>query len=239
LFFLVPPLNGEGPARSAGGGATPQLRMRPLAVSRGTLPRKRGRDKSARLIYSPPRRYHLFRMLRRYLLRPLWVVLALLFLMEAWLWDHLQPVVAKLVALIPLEALKRAIARAIAGLPPWAVLFVFAVPLIALLPLKVLEVYFLATRNWLGAVAVILFVKLAGLGITAFIFDVTRDKLMQMAWFRRVYGWVMWARDWAHAQTEPIRRRIRQYVRLLKPKRAGTVLRRLMRLRRRAYRRWA
>jgi hypothetical protein len=178
-------------------------------------------------------------MLRRYLLRPLWVLLALLFLMEAWLWDHLQPLVARLVALIPLDGLKRGIARLVASLPPWAVLFVFAIPLIAMLPLKFLEVYFLATRNWLGAVLVILFVKLTGVGITAFIFDVTRDKLMQMAWFRRVYVWVMWARDWAHAQTEPIRARIRQLAWLLKPQRAGTFLRRVMRLRRRAFRRWA
>jgi hypothetical protein len=49
----------------------------------------------------------------------------------------------------------------------------------------------------------------------------------------------MWARAWAHAQTEPIRQRIRRLARLLKPRRAGTLLRRFMRLRRRAYRRWA
>ena len=53
----------------------------------------------------------------------------------------------------------------------------------------------------------------------------------------RLYAWVMWARDWAHAQTEPIRQRVRQLVWLLKPRRAGTFLRRLIRLRRRAYRR--
>jgi len=178
-------------------------------------------------------------MLRRYLLRPLWVLLAVLFLIEAWLWDHLQPLVARLVALIPLEGLKRAIARLVASLPPWAVLFVFAIPLIAMLPLKFLEVYFLAKRDWLAAALVIVFVKLVGLGITAFIFDVTRDKLMQMVWFRSVYAWFLWARNWAHAQTEPIRARIRQLIWLMKPHRAGTFLRRLMRLRRRAYRRWA
>ena len=100
--------------------------------------------------------------------------------------------------------------------------------MIAMLPLKFLEVYFLAKHNWLGAAAVILFVKLVGLGVTAFIFDVTRDKLMQMAWFRRVYGWFVWARAWAHAQTEPIRQRVRQLVWLLKPQRAGTFLRRLI-----------
>jgi hypothetical protein len=78
-------------------------------------------------------------LMRRWL-RPFWIVLALLFLLEAWLWDHLQPLVAWAVSLIPWSRLKARLARAIAGLPPWATLFVFAVPFIAMLPLKFLEV---------------------------------------------------------------------------------------------------
>jgi hypothetical protein len=172
-------------------------------------------------------------------LRPLWVFLALLFLLETWLWDHLEPVVARIVNLIPWGKLKERLARLIEDLPPWATLFVFLVPFIAMLPLKFLEVYFLATRNWLGAVAVIIFVKLVGLGVTAFIFDVTRGKLLQMAWFRRMYEWVLELRDWAHRITEPVRERMRQLIWLMKPQRAGRFLRRFMRLRRNAYRRRA
>ncbi len=173
--------------------------------------------------------------MRRWL-RPLWVILALLFLLEAWLWDHLQPIVARIVNRIPWDAFKIRLARLIEDLPPWATLFVFIVPFIAMLPLKFLEVYYLATRNWLGAAGVIVFVKLVGLGVTAFIFDVTRDKLLQMAWFKRMYEWVLDAREWAHNITEPVRDRMHQLMWLLKPQRAGKFLRRLMRLRRRAYR---
>ena len=176
--------------------------------------------------------------MRRWL-RPLWVILALLFLLEAWLWDHVEPLVAWLVNLVPWDGLKARLARLIERLPPWAVLFVFIIPFIVMLPLKFLEVYFLATRNWLGAIAVILFVKIAGLGITAFIFEVTRGKLLQMAWFERMYDWFLWARGWAHEMTEPVRERMRQLVWLMKPQRAGRFLRRLMRLRRNAYRRAA
>src|SRR5674476_1493495 len=163
-------------------------------------------------------------------------VLALLFLLEAWLWDHLEPLVARVVNLIPWGVVKEKLARGIENLPPWAVLFVFVIPFIAMLPLKFLEVYFLATGNWLGAIGVIIFVKLVGLGVTAFIFDVTRDKLLQMAWFRRLYEWVLELRAWAHGITEPVRERMRQLVWLLKPQRAGRFLRRFMRMRRRAYR---
>ena len=173
--------------------------------------------------------------MRRWL-RPFWVVLALLFLLEAWLWDHLEPIVARVVNLFPWGTLKVRLARLVDMLPPWAVLFVFVIPILVMLPLKFLEVYFLATRNWIGAVSVIVLIKLLGLGLTAFIFEVTRVKLLEMAWFRRMYDWFLWARDWARAQTDPIRQRMRRWVWLMKPQRAAKFLRRLMRLRRRAYR---
>jgi hypothetical protein len=174
--------------------------------------------------------------MNRRLLRTLWIVLALLFLMEAWLWDHLEPMVARAVNVVPWGRLKTWIKRTIESLPPWAALGVFVVPLIVLLPLKFLEVYFLAKRNWLGAAGVVVLAKLVGLGVTAFVFDATRYQLLQMAWFARMYDWFLWARDWAHAQTEPVRQRALRLTWLLKPQRAGKFLRRLMRLRRRAYR---
>ena len=42
----------------------------------------------------------------RRLFRPLLILLALVFLFEAWLWSHLAPVVAWIVAHIPLRAIK-------------------------------------------------------------------------------------------------------------------------------------
>ncbi len=176
--------------------------------------------------------------MRRWL-RPLWIVLALLFLLEAWLWDHLEPIVARIVNLVPWGKLKEKLARPIEDLPPWAVLIVFVVPFIVLLPLKFLEFYLLAQRQWLAAIVVLIAAKLLGLGITAFIFDVTRDKLLQMAWFRQLYNWVLWLRTWAHDITEPVRDRIRQLTWLLRPQRASKFLRRLIRLRRSVYRRAA
>ena len=172
----------------------------------------------------------------RRVLRPLWIILALLFLLEAWLWDHLKPIAARAVDFIPWGKLKAILGRAIEKLPPWATLIVFVIPFIIMLPMKFLAAYFLATSNWLAAAGILTFAKLFGLGATAFMFDVTRDKLLQMAWFRRMYDWVMWLRDWAHAQTEPVRERIRQIMWLMRPERTERFLRRLMRLRRNAYR---
>lgn len=170
----------------------------------------------------------------RRILRPLWIFLALLFLVEAWLWDHLAPVVHRIVALIPLARFKIWLANAIADLPPWANLLVFAVPFIALLPLKFFEGYFLVTHNWVGAIAVILFGKVVGLGIIAFIFDVTRDKLLQMGWFRRLYEMMVRIKQWAHDVTWPVREQVRRF---FQPEHAGRAGRLVTYLRRKAYRR--
>jgi len=174
--------------------------------------------------------------MRRRLVRSRWVTLALLFLLETWLWDHLEPLVARAVNIVPWGRLKDLLKGLIEKLPPWAALIVFVIPFIVLLPLKFLEVYFIATRNWLGATLIIVLAKLLGLGVTAFVFDATREKLLQMAWFARFYAWMMWLRDRAHEIVEPVRERVRQYIWLLRPQRAGRFFKRLMRIRRRAAR---
>lgn len=173
--------------------------------------------------------------MRRWL-RPLWIFLALVFLLEAWLWDRLEPIVAGVVNLVPWGKLKARLRSLIERLPPAAVLVVFVVPVVVLFPIKLAGLWLLARGHWFAALATLILAKLVGLGVTAFVFDVTRDKLLQMAWFRRLYDWVMWLRDWAHVQVEPVRQRLRQIGWLMRPQRAGRFLRRLIRLRRRAYR---
>lgn len=60
----------------------------------------------------------------RRLLRPVLIPLALLFLLEAWLWDRLAPIVALVVARLPFRALKAALAEWIERLPPAATLVI-------------------------------------------------------------------------------------------------------------------
>jgi hypothetical protein len=173
------------------------------------------------------------RNMTRRLVRAFWVLLALIFLFEAWLWDHLQPVVASVVDLVPWNKLKAKLADLIHGLSPSATLVVFAVPAIILFPMKLLEVWLLAHRHWFAAITLLVFAKLVGVGVTAFIFDVTREKVLQIAWFRRLYDYVMWLRDWAHEMVEPVRQRLKQWLRVFAPGQTSRAFRLLMRLRRR------
>ena len=151
-------------------------------------------------------------MLRR-LFQPIWVLLAVIFLIEAWLWDHLEPIVAWVVAKLPLQAFKTWLADRVDTLSPAMTLIVFAVPVIPLFPLKLIGFYLLTHEYWLSAVFTILFAKLVGVGITAFVFDVTRPKLLEMGWFERLYEFVMGLRAKAAALVDPIKQRIVEVLR--------------------------
>ena len=147
-------------------------------------------------------------MLRR-ILQPLWVLLALIFLVEAWLWDHLEPIVARVVAWIPLRRFKAWLAERVDTLSPAMTLIVFIVPVIPLFPLKLFGLWLLANEYWVSAILTIVFAKFLGVGVAAFVFDVTRSKLLQMLWFKRLYDWVMAMRQKAREIVDPIITRIK------------------------------
>ncbi|MDB5579524.1 MAG: hypothetical protein JWR80_4700 [Bradyrhizobium sp.] len=149
----------------------------------------------------------------RRLFKPLWVLLAVIFLIEAWLWDHLEPVVERVVARIPLRAFKRWLVEKVGTLSPATTLIVFVVPAILLFPLKLLGLWLLAHEYWAGAVMLMVFAKFLGLGVTAFVFDVTRPKLLQMRWFAKLYEWVLALRAKAAELVNPIKLRIKEAMR--------------------------
>jgi hypothetical protein len=184
----------------------------------------------------------------RRLLKPLWILLALVFLFEAWLWSHLRPIVAWIVDLVAWDRLKARVAAAIAHLPPYATLLVFLVPIVLLFPLKLLGLWMLAHGSWLGAMAVLAAAKVISMGVTAFIFEVTKPKLLQMAWFAWAYEKVLAGLAWAHRNVDPIKARVKEFARetfdpirrrarklfwLMRGERRGRFIRRLMRIRKR------
>ena len=150
--------------------------------------------------------------MRRFL-QPLWILLAVIFLIEAWLWDHLEPIVARVVALIPLRAFKQWLAERVDTLSPAMTLIVFVVPVIPLFPLKLVGLWLLTHEYWVSAVVTIIFAKFLGVGVAAFIFDVTRDKLLQMGWFERLYRFVIGLRARASALVDPVKQRIMEMMR--------------------------
>jgi hypothetical protein len=169
----------------------------------------------------------------RRITHPLLVLLAIIFLVEAWLWRRLEPLVEAVVAWFPLRPVKAWVAGFVRKLPPAATLIVFVVPAVVLFPLKFVGLWLLAHKYWFSAGMILVLAKLVGLGVTAFVFEVTRPKLLQMAWFRWVYERVLMGLAWAHALVAPIRERIRRLLALFRSEQSGRVLRLLWRIRRR------
>ena len=92
-------------------------------------------------------------------------------------------------------------------------LIVFIVPVILLFPLKLFGLWLLTHEYWISAVTMMVFAKFLGVGVTAFIFDVTRPKLLEMQWFERLYELVLALRAKAAELVNPIKLRIKEILR--------------------------
>jgi len=141
--------------------------------------------------------------------RAFWFACAALFLFEAWLWDTVGGFLKQLVALIPFEAFKQALARSLAKLPPPVALLVFLLPLLVIEPFKVIGLWLIAHHHLIFGVLAFVAAKVLGVGLIAFLFDATRGKLLSMPWFARFYDWVMALRAKADAIIEPYKLRLR------------------------------
>jgi len=112
-----------------------------------------------------------------------------LLLFEEWGWEPLAALVARL-ARLPLWARLEAAVRA---LPPWAALLVLLVPVVMLLPLKLLALLLLGRGHATGALLLLVGAKLAGTAIVARLFQLVEPALMRIPLFARWYPrWKLW-----------------------------------------------
>ncbi len=112
-----------------------------------------------------------------------WIV-ALYILFFEWGWEPLARMLARIGQLPGLRWLE----QRIAALPPYAALAVFIVPAAALLPVKLLALWFIAQGHAVFGVLVIIGAKVIGTAIVARLYMLTQASLMRLAWFARVYA---------------------------------------------------
>lgn len=168
-------------------------------------------------------------------LRPLFMVLALLFLWEAWLWEKAKPVVAWITGLLPFDAIKHAIAQWARRLPPYGALALFVVPLILIEPINILALWFFAHKDVVAGSLCFLVAKLVGVGLMAFLFEACRQQLRSIGWFARLCDWVLGINAWAHRLVDPYKQQLRAAFAEWKSARGNGFWRRVMDLRRRAF----
>lgn len=136
------------------------------------------------------------------LLAPLVTAVAVVaVLVETTLWRALSALGQRLSRLGVFAAMERLVDR----LSPTAVIFVFVLPFVPLLPLlKVLEFWLLEHRHFIWAAVVIVGTKVIGAAFSTRVFAIARPKMRQVAWFARADAAVVWLIDLGHRTLEGI-----------------------------------
>lgn len=112
-----------------------------------------------------------------------------LLLFEEWGWEPLAALVGRL-SRLPFWA---RLEDRLRSLPPWGALLAFFVPVLLLLPVKVLALFFFAHGHAAAGVTVLVLAKLAGTAIVARIFQLVEGPLMRIPLFARWYPrWKAW-----------------------------------------------
>jgi hypothetical protein len=153
----------------------------------------------------------------RWLRRGFEALLALVILFEEWGWEPLHRAMLWLGRWPPLAWLE----RRVGALPPYAALAIFLLPTLLLLPIKLLALWLIGQgRAGLGLLVIVI-AKLAGTALLAWLFQLTRPALMQLAWFAHWYGrWTAWKQallaqvrsSWAWRVGRVVKRRVAQRV---------------------------
>lgn len=123
------------------------------------------------------------RWAKRLVTYPLLAVAAVLLLVEEALWR-----LARIYAVLGKLPVLRQIEQWVTNLGPYPALCLFAVPSIALAPIKLLAFYWLAGGHPVLGVTTIFSAKVLGTAFVARLFQLTKPSLLAI-------GWVRWAHD--------------------------------------------
>lgn len=151
-------------------------------------------------------------MKKRKALRPLLIFLAILFLVESWLWEKTGAFINRVLLLLPIDEVREKIIVFIRRLSPYQTLGLFIIPALVLLPLKFLALWLLAKGFVISGVSTILLAKLAGLGVTSFLFALCKPTLLEIRWVYWLYHKCLYWRDKAYQLVKPYTRYIKRVI---------------------------
>jgi hypothetical protein len=154
--------------------------------------------------------------LKHHLRRGFWFTVALIFLLESWLWDNVKEWLRALGRALGVERIEPWLEGVVKTLSPQMTLAVFAMPAIAILPFKIAALSLIGHGHVMIGVIAIFLAKTLALGVTSFLFDACRDKLLEMQWFVRFYSLVLDARAWATDLIAPYKAHVLKVAALIK-----------------------
>ncbi|CAH2601334.1 conserved membrane protein of unknown function [Rhodovastum atsumiense] len=174
-------------------------------------------------------------LLRRALSPLLVAVAVVIVLLEATVWRWLTALGRVLGRFAVFTALERLVAR----LSPGAVVAVFVLPFIPIVPLlKFGELWLIRHHHFVWAAIVIIGAKVVGAAFSTRVFAIARPKMLQVRWFARCDATVAQLLDLGHQALErlPGWRAAREYGHRLHLRARGAVLAAWRRLRQRTTR---
>jgi hypothetical protein len=155
-------------------------------------------------------------VIRRLLRLPVLVLAVIVVLVDDGFRAFVIPAVRALSRLRMVQRLE----AAVAGLPAYALLTLFLVPLAIIEPLKVYGLLLFGEGRILSGILVFAVAKVVGLGLAERLFAIGRDKLLSIGWFATGHRWVLATRDVVHGWLSQ-KAAWRQAVRLARRIRAG------------------
>ncbi len=121
-------------------------------------------------------------------------VLAVILLVEEWIWDVLTTLGRRLTVWLHLLKFDNWLIMA----TPGVALAAFAIPVAVLTPVKFLAFWMMANGQFAQGVALFVTAKLIATLLVSHMFVLTREKLLTFSWFALLYGVITRALKWAH-----------------------------------------
>ena len=132
-----------------------------------------------------------------YLKRFLLFVLALILIVEEWLWGILTALGNILTRLLHLQKIELWLSQC----PPKLALSAFIVPFLLVAPINLLGLGLMVHGLVLRGVALEIIAKLLGTLLVARVFKLTKKQLLTFRWFHFIYNRILQWLAWAHATT--------------------------------------
>ncbi len=131
------------------------------------------------------------RVLWNILRPPVYLIAAIVIVVEDFLWEPLARLAAWIGHLPGLQRFE----RWVAGLPPKGALAMFLTPTVVLLPFKLMALAAFARGMFVTGLMVAVAAKVVGTALVARIFALCKPTLLTVGWFARAYHWVNGVRE--------------------------------------------
>ena len=121
-------------------------------------------------------------------------ILAVLLLVEEWLWDALTVLSHRLFSWLGLAGFERWLANS----APEVAMAAFMLPIALVVPVKFFAILLFAHGQIIQGLALIVAAKLFATLLISRMFSITRKQLLTFRWFAALYSTITGWLDWAH-----------------------------------------